>query len=1843
MIKPVLTQLAKRNLSILFAIFLMAGNMLSQVSYSCSYDNSLPAGTVAFRITAFGNGPGEIWTLDNISNLYSNINPDILIADGFVIPPDPNDPSIYRVTGFAYDGVMPFATVMNAAVPLIDMNMITCMSPVTDITGDLNVCLGAVSTLTLSVSNPNILAGSVSWSSPSPVVFSNMYGLDDLMYDVEFATAGNHLVTVSGETINGFSFSDNVIVSVTDIAEDYVIDGPMYLCFATNENVQYSVNIPDSIAVMWSSNPGVNMITPLTGSGSLVEVDFPDVPGLYTLSIENVDPNGCTISNVIKPVQIVDVVDTISIQGDAYVCLDETEMYSVDPNYINVLWTVTGSGSFMMNPPSGSGNEIDVTYNDSGSYDIDVTGISTDGCPFASSLTVNVPGDEIESLACNNSVNVSLNNTCILELFPDMILEGNFNQNEAYQLTIVDANTGEELEDNLITQDLLGHTFIVTVTQECGGNSCWGTLVVEDKSITELEPYCIGSESTTCFDFGNNANPAGFPDFPPDVVSIYRPDKNDWLVSGFDNCSDVILSYVDTPVSVNECADPQHIIRTWTAVDINNGLSSSCDVDIYIGLVDKSSIIWPPSWDSRLDDDAPGGVDTDNVYQSLDACDLNNPIELYCTYWLDNLDANGNPSPECTGYPTGLLCANLQLIGYKDQVIPICGNAKKILRKWAVWDACTNEDVQCTQIITIMDLTDPICVPPADKIYFTDTHECGSDVILDPPSVFNECAGWSYKVKYKVGDYNDGLPETFVDYNLTYNSADNTYTINNLQFYHDSLWVQYIVTDVCGNRIDDCFGEFELLDDEQPIPACDLNTSIALNNGGHAHAGPATFDDHSWDNCGVYTKVIQRMNSECHCYERNLDFMYPLGEYDGHYYFLSKGKFNGRKSFAFAEALDGYVAVIDSEAENTWLRSAVDQYSSDPYYIGLKGYDFNTNDMYWDNGAQAYNFNSHWDFNEPFLDENYRKGHVYTIVNTDGLWEAERQTGLNERYVIEFETRCGWTQKETFCCADLGEETMVQMKVIDLEGNHNFCMVNVEVQDFVPPKILCPPTDTISCSTPYDLDDLSMYGFATAMDDCEVTITEEQAVFIPLTCGQGQIQRRFTASDKVNEATCVQLIWIQNDVPFIGDSIYWPVDTLVMDYCTLEDYDSGIFVPTWNEDAFPCSSIIYTHDDLLFKIVEGACQKLIRTWTVVDWCNPYKTWQHDQVIKLMNLNGPQMGGSTCQTLHVPDGELVGQCLVQIDDVTAEVIDNAQACSDHLVWSYTIDYNSDGSIDASGSGNDASGAYPYGSHILTWTVKDDCDNITSCNKTIIVDDNKAPTPYCHGEIVIPINSEEGVDIWVSDIDLGSADDCPDNDVYLSFDENQLIISYNVSCDDIPDSSSVGFVYVDMWVWDHSNPSIANKSYCTVKIQVQDNAGVCNDPSNMMTRIAGNVMTEEYDMIENVEMNLMTNNPDYPKSFMASLGEFAFEDIPMYEDYQVDAFKDDNYLNGVSTLDLVVIQRHILGIERLDSPYKIIAADINSSEDISAIDLIELRKLILGIYDELPENDSWRFVVEDYVFSDPQSPWPFEEEINLQNLDHDISNANFMGVKIGDVNGSVIANSLNQKNLINSAQEYTIQIEQSITEKGNTRVQLIAQQDGDLAGTQMSMNFDNSITDLIAAIPMQIDLGNHNIAWQKVDDGEILISWNAVNFTAVRKGDVLLEFLFEGQHQDFLLSSTSAALADQAYLLDGSLELTVHDLRIINSTKNMDFDFEVLQNVPNPFNESTTIGFIIPKRSNVKLSISDANGRLIHSQDKEYAMGYNEIIISNNALNTTGILYYKISTATHTSTKKMIVLR
>jgi Dockerin type I domain len=126
------------------------------------------------------------------------------------------------------------------------------------------------------------------------------------------------------------------------------------------------------------------------------------------------------------------------------------------------------------------------------------------------------------------------------------------------------------------------------------------------------------------------------------------------------------------------------------------------------------------------------------------------------------------------------------------------------------------------------------------------------------------------------------------------------------------------------------------------------------------------------------------------------------------------------------------------------------------------------------------------------------------------------------------------------------------------------------------------------------------------------------------------------------------------------------------------------------------------------------------------------------------------------------------------------------------------------------------------------------------------------------------------------------------------------------------------------------------------------------------------------------------------------------------YTVTPLKDDDPRKGISTRDISLIKKHLAGTDLLNSPYKLIAADVDKSGSITKVDIEILRKLVLGIYREIPYNTSWRFVDRDYVFPDPLNPFleHFPENKTIA-IPHTAPHIGFTGIKTGDIDGDAIS--------------------------------------------------------------------------------------------------------------------------------------------------------------------------------------------------------------------------------------------
>ncbi|MCC7503774.1 MAG: T9SS type A sorting domain-containing protein, partial [Saprospiraceae bacterium] len=121
---------------------------------------------------------------------------------------------------------------------------------------------------------------------------------------------------------------------------------------------------------------------------------------------------------------------------------------------------------------------------------------------------------------------------------------------------------------------------------------------------------------------------------------------------------------------------------------------------------------------------------------------------------------------------------------------------------------------------------------------------------------------------------------------------------------------------------------------------------------------------------------------------------------------------------------------------------------------------------------------------------------------------------------------------------------------------------------------------------------------------------------------------------------------------------------------------------------------------------------------------------------------------------------------------------------------------------------------------------------------------------------------------------------------------------------------------------------------------------------------------------------------------------------------------------------------------------------------------------------------------------------------------------------------------------------------------------------------------------------------------------------------------------------MLQLSSRITRAEAYNVNGqNLEVALR----FNGNTIAGVGFELYQNQPNPWVNRTQIGFHLPAAATATLTVYDETGRVLFTQKGDFAKGYNAISLDRAVLNTTGLLYYKLETATDSATRKMVQTR
>jgi hypothetical protein len=815
-----------------------------------------------------------------------------------------------------------------------------------------------------------------------------------------------------------------------------------------------------------------------------------------------------------------------------------------------------------------------------------------------------------------------------------------------------------------------------------------------------------------------------------------------------------------------------------------------------------------------------------------------------------------------------------------------------------------------------------------------------------------------------------------------------------------------------------------------------------------------------------------------------------------------------------------------------------------------------------------------------------------------------------------------------FCCADVGNTVMVQMKATDQAGNSNTCMVSAQVTENSAPAILCPPNKTVACTT--DWNDLSLTGQPTVSVACGLdTITYTDVENLNM-CKIGTISRKWKATSSSGlSSTCTQTITTVDNTPV---SVTFPPDYTAPACTAIADLAPTSLPAPYNKPVVTgndCELIATNFTDQVFTVAAPACFKIVRTWTLINWCvydpnsgsNAGK-WQAQQIIKVIDNQKPVI---TC-----PNNLTVGVGTDCKATVNLPPLTNIQDCSQNVGVSVSSFF---------GSGL---GPFPNvlpGNYTATYVVSDGCNNSSNCTINVTVKDTVKPTVYCEFGLVIElagadtdgdgiVDDGEAV-VWANDFNKNSFDNCP-GALKFSFSADVQNNSLTLTCAD------EGQVPIEMWVTDASG----NKDFCKTHLVVQDNMGVCS--GTLFASVGGAVTNEMGYNLEDVKVTVSDSSNIF--AMTGPDGNFSFAALPLGDDFTVTPAKDTNLLNGVSTFDLVLIRKHILNVEHLPSPYKIIAADVNHSNTVTTADLVALQKAILLVTDTFPGNKSWRFIDAAYVFPDPANPFaaPFPEVYNINNLTGAMLDVNFIGIKIGDVNNSAAPNQFAAPAEERSSDDLTLFTADAELRPGETyRLDVAAGNFRDVSGYQFTLQFDPEALEFTTLEPSPAtSLSAANFGFRFLEEGFITTSWSDAKGNTLPGDALLFSLVFKAKTKTIVsraISLGSRYTPAEAYRPTGEISgvLLQFHRQAGGGAANASAH-------PNPFKTSTVIGFYLPESQEVTLSVFDLSGREVKTERGSYTAGAHEWRVRAADLPGAGNYFYRLKLAKEVLTGKLILM-
>ena len=663
--------------------------------------------------------------------------------------------------------------------------------------------------------------------------------------------------------------------------------------------------------------------------------------------------------------------------------------------------------------------------------------------------------------------------------------------------------------------------------------------------------------------------------------------------------------------------------------------------------------------------------------------------------------------------------------------------------------------------------------------------------------------------------------------------------------------------------------------------------------------------------------------------------------------------------------------------------------------------------------------------------------------------------------------------------------------------------------------------------------------------------------------------------------------------------------------------------------------------------------------------NPKGYFEYTQVIKVFDNQAPSITLLTTNTnFESFSNDLTDGCaapvtiLATIDDectmdssqlLVIEVLldQDADNLGDLTDRGENFDYSTAEGTDLYTVGYDTalitihSDGIPVGSHLFRIVASDGCGNTQILDVPFVVEDKKGPAPTCIDGFAVELMPDENGDgiamvaaadfVVTSPIFDCSGDTEDYNILLLSPGVGNVVVNatesiLTLTCNEIetlgPDTLDVAIVATD---------GAGNRDYCITTIVLQDNQRLCLNGNGL----AGLITTEENHAVKGVTIKVSGSGSteDMEPVLTDDKGVYEVKDLKVGGDYTIVPEKQGSPIDGISTLDIIYVTKHILGVQKLDSPYKVLAADANASGSITTLDVILLRKLILGVIPSISNNKTWHFIPLANSYDTPESILvnrdQIKEFININNVTEDMANQDFMAVKTGDVNYSAGLDIKPRGN-----QNFILRTDNIWVNAGETYQVNFMGKDPDIEGYQFAFRLNEGrFINVVEGIAQKEHFG-----LKYAEEGIVLTSWNGFGVEGTLFG---IEFRAE----------KSGYLSDMIQLLDDYLQPEAYNregelLQVALNFENtlpLPEEFELYQNAPNPFKSSSAIRFSVPAASQVTITINDVTGKTIKKIEGNYERGWHHLEIDQKMLAGPGIYYYSIQSGMFNQTRKMVLIQ